>query len=111
MKPVIEYGDFEKLDIRVGKVKEALAPEWSNKLLQFTVDFGEEIGTKMILSAIKEWYKPEEFVGNSYMFIVNLAERKMGQGVSQGMMLMADGDDLPVPFALKPEVESGTVVR
>lgn len=111
MKPTIEYPDFEKLDIRVGKVIAAAAPEWSHKLLEFTVDFGEEIGTKTILSGIKEWYAPDDFVGNSYMFIVNLAERKMGEGVSQGMMMMADGDDLPVPFALKPEVEPGTVVR
>lgn len=111
MKPTIEYSDFEKLDIRVGKIVEAAAPEWSKKLLQFTVDFGTEIGTKTIFSGIKEWYKPEDFVGNSYMFIVNMAERKMGEGVSQGMMIMADGDDLPVPFALKPEVAAGTVVR
>jgi methionyl-tRNA synthetase len=111
MKPVIEYGDFEKLDIRIGKVVEATAPEWSKKLLELTVDFGEEIGQKTILSGIKEWYPAEDFVGNSYMFVINLAERKMGEGVSQGMMIMADGDDQPVPFALKPEVEPGTVVR
>lgn len=111
MKPTIEYSDFEKLDIRVGKVVEAAAPEWSKKLLQFTVDFGAEIGTKTILSGIKEWYSPDDFVGNSYMFIVNLAERKMGDGVSQGMMMMADGEGQPVPFVLTPAVEPGTVVR
>ncbi len=111
MKPIIEYSDFEKLDIRVGKVIEASAPEWSKKLLQFTVDFGAEIGTKTILSGIKEWYSPDDFIGNNYMFIVNLAERKMGDGVSQGMMIMADGTGQPVPFALTPTVEPGTVVR
>ena len=45
------------------------------------------------------------------MFVINLAERKMGESVSQGMMIMADGADKPVPFALKPEVAVGTVVR
>jgi methionine--tRNA ligase beta chain len=111
MKPTIEYSDFEKLDIRIGKVITASEPDWSKKLLQLTVDFGEEIGEKNILSGIKEWYSPDDFVGNTYMFVINLAERKMGEGVSQGMMIMADGDDKPVPFALKPEVDAGTVVR
>lgn len=111
MKPTIEYSDFEKLDIRVGKITEAVAPDWSKKLLEFTVDFGEEIGTKTILSGIKEWYSPDDFVGKSYMFIANLAERKMGEGVSQGMMIMADGEDQPVPFALTPSVKPGTIVR
>lgn len=111
MKPIIEYSDFEKLDIRIGKVVAASAPDWSRKLLQLTVDFGEEIGEKTILSGIKEWYSPDDFVGNSYMFVINLAERKMGEGVSQGMMIMADGADQPVPFSLKPEVAAGTVVR
>lgn len=111
MKPIIEYSDFEKLDIRVGLISAAIAPEWSKKLLQFTVDFGAEIGEKTILSGIKEWYPPEFFVGKRYMFVVNLAERKMGEGVSQGMMIMADGADQPVPFALEPAVAVGTVVR
>jgi methionyl-tRNA synthetase len=111
MKPVIEYSDFEKLDIRIGKVVEAVAPEWSNKLLQLTVDFGEEIGTKTILSGIKKWYESTDFIGNSYMFVINLAERKMGEGVSQGMMIMADSEEKPVPFALQPEVKPGTIVR
>lgn len=111
MKPTIEYTEFEKLDIRVGKILTAEAPEWSNKLLKFTVDFGPDIGQKTILSGIKQWYAPDEFVGQLYVFVVNLAERKMGESVSQGMMIMADGPEKPQPFALKVPVEPGTVVR
>lgn len=112
MKSVIEYSDFEKLDIRVGKVIAATAPEWSSKLLQFTVDFGEEIGEKTILSGVSKWFQPEYFVGNYYCFVVNLAERKMGEGVSQGMMLMADDEEVgPIPFAIKADVRAGLVVR
>ena len=115
MKTTIEYSDFEKLDIRVGAITAAEAPEWSPKLLQFTVDFGAEIGTKVILSGIKKWYSPEVFIGKKYPFIVNLAERKMGQGVSQGMMLMADavvdGEELPTVTALPDQIEPGTVIR
>ncbi len=111
MKPTITYEDFDKLDLRTGTVVAAEAPEWSQKLLQFTVDFGPEIGQKTIMSGIKEWYAPEDFIGNTYVFVVNLAERKMGPGVSQGMMIMADPAEKPLPFSIPFPVEPGTVVR
>ena len=42
MKDTINYDDFLKLDVRVGHIKECIVPEWSKKLLEMTVDFGEE---------------------------------------------------------------------
>lgn len=111
MKDTIQYPDFEKLDLRVGKILEASAPEWSEKLLEFKVDFGEEVGIKTICSGIKKWYEPEQFIGKSYVFVVNLAERKMGESISQGMMVMADSEERPVVIPVPDEVESGTVVR
>lgn len=111
MKAVIEYPDFDKLDLRVGKVVAAAAPEWSRKLIELTVDFGDEIGNRTILSGVRQWYQPEDFIDNQYIFVVNLAERKMGEGVSQGMMLMGDTEDKPVPFEISAPVEAGTVVR
>jgi methionine--tRNA ligase beta chain len=111
MKPIIQYTDFEKLEIRIGRIVTATAPEWSRKLLEFTVDFGEEIGERTIMSGVREWYAPEDFIGNSYQFIVNLAERKMGEGVSQGMMLMADSADKPVPIPVADTINAGTIVR
>jgi methionine--tRNA ligase beta chain len=111
IKEIIEYGDFEKVDIRVGKVVASASPEWSNKLLEFKVDFGEEVGERTILSGIKKWYAPDEFIGNYYLFVVNLAERKMGEGVSQGMMLMSDEEEKPVPFPITKQVQEGSIVR
>lgn len=111
MKSVIEYSDFEKLDFRVGEVVAATAPDWSTKLLELTVDFGQEIGQKTILTGIRQWYGPQEFIGKRYVFVVNLAERKMGEGVSQGMMIMGDGEDQPRPFAIHEEMAPGTVLR
>ena len=111
MKDVIQYPDFEKLDIRVGKILEAEAPEWSEKLLKFMVDFGEEIGTKTILSGVKTWYVPADFLNKKFLFIVNLAERQMGKSVSQGMMLMADEGEKPTPIPVDENVEVGCVVR
>jgi methionyl-tRNA synthetase len=115
MKTTIEYADFEKLDLRIGRVIEASAPEWSNKLLQFTVDFGTEIGKKTILSGVKKWYVPADFLNKNFPFIINLAERKMGEGVSQGMMIMGDAqanDEMKaVVLPLDGSLEPGTVLR
>ena len=97
MKPTINYDDFAKIDIRIGKILSATAPEWSQKLLELQVDLGPEIGQKTILTGIRKWYAPEDLVGKNYPFLVNLAERKMGESISQGMMLVAvTKDDKPI---------------
>lgn len=111
MKPTITYAEFDQLDLRAGRVIEAAAPNWSQKLLQLRVDFGPEIGERTILTGIRQWYQPESFVNKIYPFVVNLAERKMGEGVSQGMMIMADADDQPTIFELPATIAPGTVIR
>lgn len=110
MKPVITYPDFEKIELRAGKVVAAEVPTWSEKLIQETVDFGLEIGTKTIFSGIAKWYKPEDLVGKKFVFVVNLAERKMGEGVSQGMMLAANVNDEAVLIPVDGNVPEGTEV-
>lgn len=110
MKDTIHYEDFAKLDLRMGKVLAVEVPEWSEKLIQLTVDFGEEIGQRTIMAGIKAWYEPADLEGKTLVFVVNLAERKMGQGVSQGMMLAADGDK-PLPLTVLESVEPGTLIR
>jgi len=110
MQAIITYQDFEKLELRTGTIVAAFAPAWSPKLLEFEVDFGIEIGHKTILSGIRKWYEPEFFVGKSFVFVVNLAERKMGESISQGMMLMADGEE-PTVIPAPSTVLAGTAVR
>jgi methionine--tRNA ligase beta chain len=110
-KEIISYSDFEKLDIRVGRVIDVKSPEWSEKLLEFEVDFGAEIGARTIFSGIKKHYNPEFFKGRLYTFIVNLAEKKMGSGVSQGMMLMVDDAEKPFPIEIIDPVKEGSEVR
>ena len=73
--PEIQYEDFAKLDIRIGTVVAAeLIPE-TDKLIKCTVDFGEELGQRTIVSGIAQWKKPEELVGRQFPYIVNLAPR------------------------------------
>ncbi|MBU1200568.1 methionine--tRNA ligase [Patescibacteria group bacterium] len=112
MKKSVSYSDFEKLDFRVGEVVEASVPEWSNKLLRLEVDFGDEIGKRIIFSGIKKWYKPEDLVGQKYIFLVNMEPKKMGEEESEGMMIMADLDDDGVELIpVGKKVGVGTVVR
>jgi len=111
MKPIIEYADFEKLDLRVGKVVEASAPEWSNKLIEMKVDFGQELGARTILAGLRKFVNFSDLIGNKYVFIVNLAERKLGQGLSQGMMLAAGGDLTHLPLRVDDSVVEGAQVR
>ena len=109
-KEAVTYADFDKLDIRVGRVVDAKSPDWSEKLLEFTVDFGPEIGRRTIFSGVKKDYDPDFFKDRMYIFVVNLAEKKMGQGVSQGMMLMVD-DSKPYPIEIIDPVKEGSQVR
>lgn len=108
MKPTIAFDDFAKLDLRIGTVTNCEEKEGSEKLLRLTVDFGEE-GTLTIFSGIKKWYTPEDLKGKQFVFIVNLAPRKMMGEESQGMLLAADGEK-PEPLQAMNEVPSGTKI-
>ncbi len=109
MKTIISFSDFDKLDLRVGKILKAELKEGSIKLLRLTVDFGEE-GTRNILSGIAQFYKPEDLVGKSFVFIINLEPRKLMGELSEGMILAADGQ---TPLPLKPlkKIKAGTIIR
>ncbi|OGD84064.1 hypothetical protein A2572_04060 [Candidatus Collierbacteria bacterium RIFOXYD1_FULL_40_9] len=111
MKDLINYEDFVKLEIRAGLIMEALAPEWSEKLIKYVIDFGEEVGKRTLFSGIRAWYKPEELVGKKVPVILNMTPKKMGKEYSEGMVLMVDGKEKPVMIFLDDEVEIGSVVR
>lgn len=111
MKPVITYDDFAKLDIRAGLIVAASSPEWSEKLIRYEIDLGEEIGKRILFSGIRKWYKPEDLVGKKVPVVVNLAPKKMGEEESQGMVVMCDGEEGPKLIFLPEEVIPGTVIR
>ncbi len=111
MKDEIAYDDFSKVDLRVGKVIEATNPEWSEKLIRYEVDFGGEIGKRTMFSGIREWYMPEDLLGKKYVFVVNMKAKKMGPEQSEGMMIMADGEERPILISVADEVKPGDVVR
>lgn len=107
-KDLIEFDDFQKLDLRVGLVKEVKEHPKADKLLVLTVKIGNE--TRTIVSGIKNWYEPKDLVDKKVIVVMNLAERKLRGITSQGMILAADkGDDLSL-LTLLNDLEDGAQV-
>ena len=110
VKSAVDFETFEKMDIRVGHVKDCQKVKKSKKLLQFTIDDGS--GTdRTILSGIAAWYEPQDLIGKDVLFIANFPPRKMMGIESQGMILSAVNYDgsLTVTTTLS-EVKPGSQV-
>lgn len=105
----IAYDDFAKLDLRVAKVVTAEEIEGADKLLKLTLDVGD-LGERTVASGIKQWYKPEDLVGKSVIYLANLAPRMLRGVESQGMIIAA-GADVAILLTPQTECEPGTVVR
>ena len=89
---VISIDDFAKIDLRIAKIVDCKAVEGSDKLLQLTLDVGEE-KTRNVFSGIKSAYQPEQLIGKLTVMVANLAPRKMKFGLSEGMVLAASATD------------------
>lgn len=116
MKPIITFEDFAKLDLRVGEITKCEKKEGSEKLLRMTVDFGTE-GKRNILAGLAAWYEPDALVDKQFIFIINLAPRKMMGEESQGMLLAADpgltGTDhqKPEPLLATNYAPNGAIIK
>ena len=111
VKDIVSFEDFEKLDIRVGLVKNCEKVKKSKKLLQFTIDDGT--GTdRTICSGIAAFYEhPEELIGKRILFVANFAPRKMMGIESQGMILSAvDFDESLSVVTTTKDVKPGSQV-
>ena len=104
IKAKIEYDDFAKLDVRVGRIVAVSEVEKSRKLMRLRVDFGDHERT--ILAGIKqERDDPREIEGQQALFVVNLAPRKMAGEVSEGMLFDLGYEDGIKPCLAVPERE------
>ncbi len=104
----INFDDFTKLDLRVGKVIDTGPVEQADKLLRVQVDIGFE--QRQVLAGVAQQMSPEDLVGQKVVVVANLAPKKMFGYESQGMILMSEDRD----GTLRPvssEGEVGAVVR
>lgn len=105
---VITYDDFMKVQLKVGKVKEAVAIEGSDKLIKMQVEVGEE--TRQIVSGIRQWYSPEDMVGKTIVVVANLKPAKLFGTLSEGMLLAAECDGELKLVTMDADMKSGTRV-
>jgi methionine--tRNA ligase beta chain len=96
----ISFDEFQKLDLRVGKIVEANQIPGSRNLIRMMVDFGTE--KRQAVAGLLQWYKPEDLVGKKCAFILNLQRRKM-MGVESQCMIFAAEDDKGNVVVLQPE--------
>lgn len=107
--PTVTFDDFQKLDIRVGKVLDCEKVKKADKLLKFTIDDGMKGRT--IVSGIAKFYNPEDLIGKEVCFIANFPTRKLKGVESQGMILSAeDADGRLVVIGPQGEVRPGVQV-
>lgn len=103
--------DFQKLDIRIGKVISAEQVPGSRKLLKLLIDVGGEV--RQVVAGIAEQYRPEELVGRKVVVLVNITPRKIFGIESQAMLLAADVGGRPYLLRVdrEEEVPEGSRVR
>lgn len=105
----IKFEDFQKLDIRIAKVLKAEDVEGTDNLLKLTLDAGD-LGERTIVSGIKKWYKSEDLVGRSIVYLANL-EPKVFKGIESQGMLLAAGEDEAILLLPDKDVDTGAKVH
>jgi methionine--tRNA ligase beta chain len=106
---MITYEDFQKLEIKIGKIISAEKIENSDKLLKLEVDFGPE--KRQIVAGIAQHYAPESLVGREAPFIINLEPRVLRGIESQGMILAASTDGKVALLQPDQELPPGSIVK
>lgn len=108
----ITYADFAKVEFRIGEIVEAINVEESEKLIRLVVDFGEELGKKIVYSGIRHWYSPTDLLNKRTIFIVNMVPKKIMGEDSSAMIFAAEdeaNDKLSI-LILEKEMPAGSKV-
>ena len=115
-KGIVNFEDWQNIDLRVAQIKEVEDMEGADKLYKVTLDVGQEIGERVICAGIKEFYSKEDLIGKKIIYFSNLTPRKMRGIESQGMFLAAvsyDSEDKEkdvVLISVEKDIELGSRV-
>lgn len=107
---MLSFADFQKLELKVGKIKGVEEVEGLDKLYRLQVDLGEA-KLRTLLAGLKQSYEPYELLGKHIIVVANLEPKEVKGVVSQGMLLAAEGKDKPVIIIPEEEVRPGSTIR
>jgi len=106
----VSFVEFQKLDLRVGKIIEATQIPSSKKLIKLMVDFGSE--KRQAVAGLLKYYSPEELCGKKCVFLLNLQRRVLAGVESQCMILAAeDSEDNVVVVMPDKDIAQGSRIH
>jgi export-related chaperone CsaA len=108
---MITFDDFQKVDIRIGEIIEIEDADTRKPMFRIKIDFGE-LGVKQTVAGIKPFYDKEELLNKKVAAVVNMEPKKMGEAMSECMVLAAVVGDNEKVVVLEPEkdIETGAKV-
>ena len=106
---MISIDDFAKLDIRVGEIIEVENAETKKPMYKIKVDFGP-LGIKQAIAGIRPNYSKEELLNKKFIFVVNLEPKKIGNILSECMILAATQGDKVVILQPERDIEIGSKI-
>ena len=99
---MIEYSDFQKVEIRVGTVIEAKLNDKSNKpSIILIIDFGKVIGYKKTSAQLTKHYMPEELIGKQVAAVTNFPPKQIGKMISE-VLVLGFPDEANNPILVTP---------
>ena len=105
----ISYDDFQKLDLRVAKIKSVEKIPGKTRIVKGTIDLGTENRDVIIGGA--EFYQPDDMVGKTVIVVANLEPKKMAGIESNAMLLAADVNDKPYWLTVTEDIPAGTKIK
>ena len=108
--PLISWADFERVDLRVGTIREARPfPQARRPAYQLLIDFGSEIGLKKSSAQITHHYQPEDLLGRQVLAVVNFPPKQIGHFMSEVLVTgFADAESHIVLAAVAGPVPNGS---